>query len=632
MRRIDLSKRNSDVLVEYQKELKNGFYDEIKDKYKDPATAYCFRVLNNEVLTCKSIKLQAFRHLQDLRRSEDNKFPYYYSLDEAKKIVNFSRLLTDPSTNEHMDLLDWQFNILLQANAWLNKETGERRYNRVICSMARTNGKSMLATVQILYDYLFRCMGLTNQENLLALPNQTQVDKVWNYIISYLKALEQYPFFRKYFKKNQIDPLSDFVVARKSLNRILKRPFLSKRFDSLHIKTAVLDEVADSENQQVISESIGKITSGMVQVADPLVFMISTAYPDSNCDFYKQEKNMINAMERDFERKRDNVLCIVYQQESEEETNDISTWIKSNPLLELDELHDRMIKQMEDELADKRANNKEYEFINKNMNRWLNRSINNFLDLDDIENSVVKEEPIDIMGRDCFVGMDLSNFSDDTSLSFVFPYQDKKGNKKWFIKEHSFIPTARAKCRIDLKETQDNINYRGMEDKGYCSITANEQGYINYDEVFEYLMQFIDEHELNVKALVYDAWRSDELILRLEQNTNLNLVPLQQTVKFLNDPTKDFQKQMSAGAITYEPDEILMTALKNAILLEKDGFVKVDKNRATKKIDVCDSIIDAFYRARFYFDDISFNDNKKSVFGDMSQKEINDYFTNNFSF
>ena len=91
---------------------------------------------------------------------------------------------------------------------------------------------------------------------------------------------------------------------------------------------------------------------------------------------------------------------------------------------------------------------------------------------------------------------------------------------------------------------------------------------------------------------------------RLKQNTKLNLVSLQQTVKFLNDPTKDFQQKMSAGAITYEHDEILTTALKNAILLEKDGFVKVDKNRATKKIDVCDSIIDAFYRARLYFDDI----------------------------
>ena len=602
------------------------------NKYKDPATTYCFRVLNNEVLTCKSIKLQAFRHLQDLRRSEHKNFPYYYSLDEAKKIVNFSRLLVDPSTNEHMNLLDWQFNVLLQANAWLNKETKERRYNRVICSMARTNRKSMLATVQILYDYLFRCMSLTNQENLLALPNQTQVDKVWNYIISYLKALENYSFFKKYFKENQIDALSELVIARKSLNRILKRPFLSKRFDSLHIKTAVLDEVADSDNQSVISESIGKITSGMVQVKDPLIFMISTAYPNSDCDFYKQEKDMINAMERDYERKRDNVLCIVYQQESEEEVDDISTWIKSNPLLELDSLRDRMIKQMEDELADKRANNKEYEFINKNMNKWLNRSINNFLDLDDIENSIVSEPPININERDCFIGMDLSNFSDDTSLSFIFPYQDSKGKQKWFIKEHSFIPTARAKCRIDLKEVQDNINYRGMAKLGYCSITTNEQGYINYDEVFDYLMQFIQEHNLNVKALAYDAWRSDELIMRLEQNTKLNLVPLQQTVKFLNDPTKDFQQKMSAGAITYENDEILTAALKNAILLEKDGFVKVDKNRATRKIDVCDSIIDAFYRARLYFDDISFNDNKKSVFGSMSQKEINDYFTHNFSF
>ena len=70
MRAINLNK--SDVLKEYQVEKKNGCYNAIFDKYKnDPALKYCVQVLENQIITCNDIKLMAFRHLQDLRRVEE---------------------------------------------------------------------------------------------------------------------------------------------------------------------------------------------------------------------------------------------------------------------------------------------------------------------------------------------------------------------------------------------------------------------------------------------------------------------------------------------------------------------------------------------------------------------------------
>ena len=79
MRAINLTKSN--VLKEYQIEKKNGCYNDIFDKYKnDPAFQYCVKVLENQIITCNDIKLMAFRHLQDLRRVEEEpeNFPYYY--------------------------------------------------------------------------------------------------------------------------------------------------------------------------------------------------------------------------------------------------------------------------------------------------------------------------------------------------------------------------------------------------------------------------------------------------------------------------------------------------------------------------------------------------------------------------
>lgn len=634
MRKIDLTQKNADVLKEYQKERKNGCYDEILEEYKDPATKYCFNILNERIISSYSIKLQAFRHIQDLRRiKEDDSFNYIYDLKEAMKLFKFTKMLVDPSNNKPMNLLDWQLNILFQANCWKDDKTHERRYNRAIISMARTNGKSMLATVQLLYDYIFNCMGLTNQELLLALPSASQVEKVWLYLISYFKALEVHNWFSDWETENVVEAQSEKVISRVTNNRILKRPFLSRRFDGNHFSTCVLDEVADSENQAVISESIGKITSGMVQAENPMIFTISTAYPNSNCDFYHRQKSMFTVIEKDYERISEDVLCIIYQQDNQDEVLDDSTWIKSNPLLELDSLRDRMIKQMHAELEDMRSKGKEYEFLNKNMNIWLNQSVNSYLDLAAIEKCVVPKPPIDIRGRKVYIGIDLSNFSDDTSIAFIYPYTDENGHNKYYVDEHSWIPTARADGRIDVKEKQDNIPYRQLENKGFCTITTNRFGYINYDQVFEWLMMYIEDNELDVDSITYDKWRSDKFIQKLEGNTSFKLIPLQQTVFYLNDTTKDFQKDVTEGKITFQDDGIIKTALSNAILYAKDGLVKIDKNAATKKIDCADAIIDAYYRARLYFDDIEIVEKaSRHPLENMTNAQINKIFDEDYTF
>lgn len=634
MRDIDLTKKGTNVLKEYHTELNNGCYDSIIEDYKDPATKYCFDILNEKILSCYSIKLQAFRHIQDLRRiTEDDNFNYYYDLAETKKLYTFTKQLVDPSNSQPMNLLDWQLNILFQANCWKENRTNERRYNRAIVSMARTNGKSMLATVQLLYDYIFNCLDYTNQELLLALPSATQTDKVWLYLTSYFKALEVHDWFTDWELENDVDPQSEKVIARNTNNRILKRPFLSRRFDGNHFSTCVLDEVADSENQAVISESIGKITSGMVQVHNPMIFTISTAYPDSNCDFYKRQKSMFTVMEKDYQRVSEDVLCIVYQQDDKDEVLDDTTWIKSNPLLELDSLRDRMVKQMHAELEDMKAKGKEYEFINKNMNVWLNHSVNNYVELKDIEKSIVETKPIDIHSRQVYIGCDLSNFSDDTSLAFIFPYTDNHGKNKFYIEEHSWIPTARAQCRIDIKEKQDNIPYRAMENKGFCTITKNRFGYINYDEVFNWLIEYIEDNELQVESFTYDEWRSDKFIKLIESNTSFKLIPLKQVAPRLNDTTKDFQRDLTEGKFTFLDDEIIKTALSNAVLVESKGFVKIDKDMATKKIDCADAIIDAYYRARLHFDDIEEVEKQSShPFQNMTNKQINDIFGEDYTF
>ena len=68
MKKWDFSDNKNDILTAYEEERDNGSYTDIMKKYRDPATKYAFQVLEGDVLSSRSIKLDSFRHLQDLRR------------------------------------------------------------------------------------------------------------------------------------------------------------------------------------------------------------------------------------------------------------------------------------------------------------------------------------------------------------------------------------------------------------------------------------------------------------------------------------------------------------------------------------------------------------------------------------
>ncbi|WP_310652885.1 terminase TerL endonuclease subunit, partial [Lactobacillus jensenii] len=94
------------------------------------------------------------------------------------------------------------------------------------------------------------------------------------------------------------------------------------------------------------------------------------------------------------------------------------------------------------------------EFQNKSLNLWLQVKKNTYLQLDDVNAAIVTEEPVNIFGRAVYIGFDKSNFSDDTELVFVFPYLDGANNQRFYIKEHSWVPLARAQNNIEIKEKQ----------------------------------------------------------------------------------------------------------------------------------------------------------------------------------
>ena len=100
--KIDLTQTH-DVLGAYH----SLNFLEIKQKYSDVGTQYCFDVLDEKLQTGYLIKLAAFRHLRDLQRTDSTGFSYHYDPKETAKILNFAAICPNVDTGEPTALMDW---------------------------------------------------------------------------------------------------------------------------------------------------------------------------------------------------------------------------------------------------------------------------------------------------------------------------------------------------------------------------------------------------------------------------------------------------------------------------------------------------------------------------------------------
>ncbi|MDM8259640.1 terminase large subunit [Limosilactobacillus vaginalis] len=613
---IDLT-QSHDVLGAYH----NIGFNGVRKEFTDPATKYALDVMDEKVQAGYLMKLACFRHLRDLQRYQGGSFNFYYDVNEVDKILKFAAIAPNVDTGEPTKLMPWQKFIFAMLFGWRDYDTNTKRFTRVVLSVARGQGKSYLMAIYMAYSFLIESMGLSNQDFLVTAENYDQTGKLYGYIANMLKSIiDQQPVFKKLAEEDDLVIHEHTGISMRKFNNNL-RPlsFNAGKYDSYHFTTAVFDEVGNIKSR----EGTKKIVSGQVKVPNHQYIEISTSYPDPSVPFHEEQKMIQQVMEQDFSREADRTLGLIWAQDSLDETFKEETWIKSNPLLGLPSQHDILLDGLRDKRdADMLAGTVD-DFQNKNLNLWLQEATNSYLKLSDIERAIIPS--FDIRGRDVYIGFDYSMFSDNTAIAFIYPYQDGDGRQKWHIEQHSFIPWEKAGS-IQAKEKQDGIDYRELAKKGYCTITSHPQGLINDDQVYSWLLNYVEENNLHVIFFGYDAWGATNAIKQMDINTNFPLEAIRQRTSELKDPTKFLQKIFVEGNCSRLDDKIMEKALINAEIYEDKIGIQVDKAKATLKIDVVDAIIDALYQGMYHFEDFGIANDKSQQVDRMTAEQVKKWF------
>lgn len=583
-----------------------------KSKNVDQVTQYALDVVDGEILAGELLRLACQRHLDDLKKQDTPTFPYFFDKKVLDGLLLFASLVPDPIKGEPLPLMPWQKFVLGSLVAWRNSQTDGKRFRNAIVSMARDNGKTYLASILIAYDFFVQSHKKNNQDIIAASNISAQAGKLYDYARGTIDKLS-----RTIFKEIENDlSSSQWKIERPSNhNKIIKLSADSNKFDSYHATTAVFDEAGD----QITRESFKKISSGMIKNENGLFLMISTAYPNPNAPLREDIKTVTQAI-KDGQGKLDDYFLAIWSQDDSDEAFYPETWIKSNPLLGLPEIKDKLAKGLESERNTSMTQGKLNDFLVKNMNIWLNAEQNAAFDLSEVQKSTI--DGFDMHDRKVYIGYDASMTSDDTALAFVFPYADKNGVKKWHLYQHSFIPWHKA-GNIEAKENQDGINYRDLQDKGFASITQHERGLINNDFVYQWLMEFVDEYNLDVIGFAYDHFHNYAIVKAIEEATTWNMIPVKQGSISLNEPTKWLQDAFVEQKVTHLDDPMMEASLMNAVITSDNNGIKIDKNKATLKIDLVDALIDALYQGIYHFEDFA-SDVVNDEFSRMSDQQKHD--------
>lgn len=541
---------------------------------------YIEKVLSGELVAPKKIIQACERHINDLERSKSDSFPYVFDEEQATKAIKFMQLL--PATNgDKIDMLGFQKFIIGSLYGWRTKENDYRRFNRALISMARKNGKTYLVSGLGANALILEKEPAEGRQVLFTANSHKQAKLGYDMLSNSLRnVVKSSKFLRPQLKimnsKIQHLPSNSFAMALASETSTL---------DGFGATVAIRDEAHENKDRKV--ENVLK--SGMAQQKNGLLATISTAGLSLNVPLY--EDYLLTNLILEGKEQADRYFIAIWELDDPEEIHDQEKWIKANPIFESEEIKKVMIPTIQDDVDLALKQNNLNAVLVKSFNLWRQASEDSYMSAEDWQATEV--EPQDITGKPVYIGVDLSKTDDLTSVSWIVPLD----NGKLYCDSHSFVATKHG---LTDKEKRDGLPYRELEKAGECSITQLESGIVDYDQVFQFIQDLIQENDLECMGICYDPYNANSLISKAEK-ANYPMLEVRQGTITLNVPTRTFREQVYEGNVIHKKNTILTHAVNNAILKTDNNGIQINKSKNSNKIDPIAALINAYVFAMDYF-------------------------------
>ena len=548
----------------------------------DHTTDYAKRVVRGDIITSRLVKKQCEKHLRDIKRHDK----YDWFPERANKVIQFIEMLPDPKTGEPNKLVSFQKFIIGSLYGWLDHQ-GNRRYQKAYISMARKNGKSILVSGIALYEFLFGKNPKFGRQIYTAANSKEQARIVWGMARKQLIEIQKQSDWIKQSTKITESRFEILNTDDESVLRPLSKDTSS--LDGFEPLIGILDEYHESKDNKMIEV----LESGQMQLTSPLTLIISTCGFYLNGPMYKEYEYLKRLLLND--EVNDNYFTFIAEQDSEEEIHDEKLWIKSNPLLEADNQQEVINRNLRKRLDEGLQKNDLSKILVKNFNIWQNSGSDGYIKSQDWK-ACLTDEPFNPRGREVYIGIDMSRRDDLTAIGFVYPLE----NGKKFVDAHSFIG---HKGGLQAKSERDKIDYEALVRTERATLTDTESGIINDQQMFDWLIDYIERNQLDVQGIMYDPYAASNIIVRFE-DYDYPLIEIAQGYRNLSEPLKQFRLDVFEGDIIHDGNPNLDIAINNAVSkTDNNGNILLNKKLNREKIDPLVAVTTAFTQAMHHDQD-----------------------------
>ena len=527
--------------------------------------------------TPKYVKLQM---KEFMRICEGKDAKYVVSEKKVKQLENILKILVMPKgLKAGMSLYDctsgyqWLFYTAILCTVYRDNEN-KRRYETGVLEICRKNFKTY--TIATIFIILFLTEPKFSKFYSVA-PDGSLSREIREAIAETIRSS---PLVYEYKDHKRFKILRDYIMFMPTNTQYIPLSYSTSRMDGKLPNAFICDETGALP----ISYPLQAMRSGQLNILNKLGFIISTKYPTVDNPFedeVKYSKRVLDGLEADETR-----FSLLYEPDKVKnwETDDLILQ-QANPVaLEIPEIWEDLLKKRSYAIAVESAREN---FVTKHCNIiYQGVGTETYIDVKDVQDCRVAS--IDWTGRIVYIGLDLSETNDNTSVSMVAVDDDNKIIAESF----AFIPEG----RIEEKMASEKVNYRELV-KGDHVIACGDR-VIDYSVVEDFISSLEERFGVTIQAIGYDRWNALSTAQKLE-NKGYNLVEVRQHSNVLHPPTKLLKEKILSKEFEYEKNTLLEINFQNArCVYDTNKNQYVNKKKSKGKVDMVVSLINAVYLAQ----------------------------------
>lgn len=531
---------------------------------------YAKAVVKGQINAPKYVKKQCREYLKIVSGKDKT---YMADSKKREQIIGLTKLLKIPrglsagkTVYETLAGFQWMF-LFATMTVVHRDELTRRRYQTAILEICRKNGKTFL--IAIVFLVLFFTEPQFSKFYSVA-PNGMQSREIQQQIKEIIACS---PALKGKFKVRRDD-----ILCLLNQNDYVPLAFSTSEMDGKLPNAFVADEVGALP----VNYPIEAMRSGQLMIQNKLGCIISTKYPTIENPFedeVRKAKQVLDGALQD-----DTVFSLLYEPDKTKdwETDD-SLIAQSNPLaLEIPAVFEDIQKKRTDAIVmpSTREN-----FLTKHLNIiYQGLGTETYIDPQDVI-ACRSQTPIDWTGKTVYVGVDLSETTDNTAVAFVALDNDGETILADVV---GFIPAD----SVDSKSRTEKVPYRQFIEDGKCIDCGGRV--IDYSVVEEFVFALEERLGCSVAYIGYD--RRNAMSSAQKWDEKYETVEIRQHSSVLHAPTKLLRDSILEGLFRYDENRFLELNFQNArVTYDTNRNLYVNKKKSSGKVDMVVALINAVY-------------------------------------